>query len=298
MSQKYILLVGTVEDVVLQYFAQFLCNHDAYIVFVDQSALGQRIFVDEQGWHWAKMADQTARTVRHDQVAGILNRALNPQPFAHTVSWSQQQMLYHILDEHVDNVINCPKDTLSNSSKLYQKELLQAPSWSVPKSYVLGNGQWCTSSRERERGMIFKSISSIRSKVQHVSDAHSESVCEPVLFQECHQGINIRVHVVDGACFSLAIASDRVDYRYPDKENRFFPVTLSERLEQDAQVVAKRCGLRFAGIDLIYEKGRYYILEANPSPGWRYFESHMPDPLISRALMQALKGGFNSEVTV
>ena len=284
----YILLIGTTEDVVLQYFVRFLIKQNASIVFVNQAQLGHSIWVDERAWHWQHKG-QIVLSVRHQDISGILNRALDPKPFTHATQWAQQQMLYHLLDEFAENVVNRPKNTLSNSSKLYQHSLIQAQSWSLPSSWVIANAHWQHLGQRPQKHLIFKSISAIRSKVKRLPQEGVKPIHEPVLFQTCHRGINVRVHVLDQQCFALAIVSDRIDYRYPEKNNRFVPIELPDHIKKDVRNIARRCSLRFAGIDLIYQKGQYYVLEANPSPGWRYFEEHMQSPIISHALMHALQ---------
>ena len=98
----YILLIGTTEDVVLQYFVRFLIKQNASIIFVNQAQLGHSIWVDERAWHWQDKG-QIALSVRHQDIAGILNRALDPKPFTHATqsnimcSVRQAAFLLHLL---------------------------------------------------------------------------------------------------------------------------------------------------------------------------------------------------------
>lgn len=61
-------------------------------------------------------------------------------------------------------------------------------------------------------------------------------------------------------------------------------------LEQKCIAISRYLGLNFAGIDLIDQDGEYFFLEANPSPGFSFYEYKAYQP-ISEAIATLLKNG-------
>ena len=100
------------------------------------------------------------------------------------------------------------------------------------------------------------------------------------LFQELVQGDNVRVHVIDGKIVSILIQAKQVDYRY-DKQPIFIDYILPKKIESMCVDVCKKLNLNLCGIDIIVKDGRYYFLEANPSPGYDYYERKMQHNFIS-----------------
>ena len=96
-------------------------------------------------------------------------------------------------------------------------------------------------------------------------------VCrEPVLFQKCYRGLNLRVHVVSDAVFVSAITSNAVDYRYAST-TQHTSWKLPNKIAQECKQIAQFLQLTLCGIDLIFFQNQYYILEVNPMPGFDYF---------------------------
>jgi len=83
-------------------------------------------------------------------------------------------------------------------------------------------------------------------------------------------GTDVRVNVVAGELFARRIVTDRVDYRYADRDGGRSRLTEWKLLDE----LAERClklvdylGLALAGIDLILsDDGEVFCLEVNTSP--------------------------------
>lgn len=70
--------------------------------------------------------------------------------------------------------------------------------------------------------VIYRSISGVRSIVRMLDDELMDRLllvhgC-PVQFQRFIAGTNVRVHVVAGDLFATRIETDRVDYRYAQRD--------------------------------------------------------------------------------
>ena len=89
------------------------------------------------------------------------------------------------------------------------------------------------------------------------------------------------------ACHAVAIRSSDIDYRY-SADTYFRPYCLPRAIRHSCLEICARFGLIFAGIDLIYADESFYFLEANPSPGYDYFEKAVGSEVISAALYAVL----------
>jgi glutathione synthase/RimK-type ligase-like ATP-grasp enzyme len=180
-------------------------------------------------------------------------------------------------------VINRPKDMMHNFSKLWQLHFIQEAGFLVPQSQVLANYRCDQGIGDK----IFKSISSHRSIVEKVRNNHRRQVHEPVLFQQDCGRHNVRVHVLDQYTFAHHIVSKQVDYRY-DTGSKMLDYQLTQQMQQKFVDLAQSLHLRFAGIDLMIEENKEYVLEVNPSPGYAYYEVNMASNIMTQTLIKAL----------
>ena len=146
--------------------------------------------------------------------------------------------------------------------------------------------------------MIFKSVSYQRSIVRRMTprdvDRLSQVRRTPTQFQEYVPGIDVRVHVVGDELFATEVLSTATDYRYAARDRQ----TVHMRDVQVPDEVADRCrslarslDLTLAGIDLRRTPdGRWFCFEANPSPGFTYFQAASGQP-IGDALVSVLLRG-------
>lgn len=195
-------------------------------------------------------------------------------------------------------VVNRPSAMASNNSKPYQTELIRAAGFDVPDTLVTTDAAAVRAFWKKHGTVIYKSISGIRSIVSRLRPEHREKLPDvshcPTQFQEHVEGTDIRVHVVGDAVFGCEILSDADDYRYPSCEGAD-PQVRSWRVPDD---LAGRCrrlaaalDLAVAGIDLRRTpQGLFYCFEANPSPGFSFYEDATGQPIgaaIARLLANA-----------
>jgi glutathione synthase/RimK-type ligase-like ATP-grasp enzyme len=116
----------------------------------------------------------------------------------------------------------------------------------------------------------------------------------PTQFQALVEGEDVRVHVVDGEVFATRIRSAATDYRYAGRDGLEAELTATELPGDVAQRcvdLARSLDLPLVGIDLRETPdGRFVCFEANPMPGYSYFESQTGQP-ISEALVRYLVRG-------
>jgi hypothetical protein len=184
-------------------------------------------------------------------------------------------------------VINRPSAMASNNSKPYQMELIRAAGFDVPDTLVTTDARAVRAFWKRHGTVIYKSVSGIRSIVTRLRPEHREKLPDvshcPTQFQEYVEGTDIRVHVVGDEVYGCEIVSAADDYRYPARDNadarvRSWPVP--DGLADRCRRLAATLGLAVAGIDLRRTPaGRFYCFEANPSPGFTFYEEATGQPI-------------------
>lgn len=194
-------------------------------------------------------------------------------------------------------VVNRPRDMHSNGSKPYQAQLIGAAGFRVPETLITTDPDEVVAFTERVGAVVFKSMSGIRSIVRRLDDGYAGRLERirvlPTQFQALVDGEDVRVHVVGEEVFATRIRSAATDYRYAARdglEADLSPTTLSDDVRGRCLDLARSLSLPFVGIDLRETPdGDHVCFEANPMPGYSYFESNTGQP-ISEALVRLLAG--------
>ncbi|MGI8418262.1 MAG: ATP-grasp domain-containing protein, partial [Nakamurella sp.] len=106
----------------------------------------------------------------------------------------------------------------------------------------------------------------------------------PVQFQERIDGPDVRVHVVGDEVYAAIVQTTAVDYRYAraqvGADARLQPYRLPDVWARRCVSLAAELALPFAGIDLkMAADGRVVCFEANPSPGYPWYEAEAGLPI-------------------
>ena len=192
-------------------------------------------------------------------------------------------------------VVNRPSAMASNSSKPLQAHLAEGFGFATPPTLLTSDRDAAAAFWALHGAVIYKSTSGVRSRVARldaaVLDRLSAPAC-PIQLQAWIEGIDWRVHVVGDAVFACTVESDAVDYRYPDSEapkitEASLPAAIAERCLR----LARGLAFSLTGIDLRQTPdGRWIFFEANPSPGFTYYEDATGAPIaatLAALLVQA-----------
>jgi glutathione synthase/RimK-type ligase-like ATP-grasp enzyme len=184
-------------------------------------------------------------------------------------------------------VLNRSHEVGLNYSKPLQAQLISRNGFAVADTVVTNDPDLVREFRRRHKRVVYKSVSCVRSIVKMLEDEDENRLgairaC-PTQFQEFLDGINVRVHTVNGRAFATAIRSRAVDYRYAYEEGEqetLEPYPLSAALTERCLALAAAFDLEFAGIDLKVTPGDdVYCLEVNPCPAFSYYELHTGQPI-------------------
>ncbi len=194
-------------------------------------------------------------------------------------------------------VVNRPSAMTSNGSKPLQLSLIADAGFDVPNTLLTTDVDAARKFREQHGKVIYKSIGGVRSRVALLGDealARIDGAACAMQLQEYVSGTDLRVHVLGDAVFPCTIESAAVDYRYPGEGSQEPNIATCELPDE----IAVRCvnltrllGLSFTGIDLRHAAdGRWICFEANPSPGYTFYEQATGVP-ITEALTALLGRG-------
>jgi glutathione synthase/RimK-type ligase-like ATP-grasp enzyme len=201
------------------------------------------------------------------------------------------------LDQTEALVVNRPSAMTSNGSKPLQLALIASAGFTVPETLLTTDVEEAAAFRDRYGRVIYKSIGGVRSRVSFFGDETLERIrgaaCALQL-QEYVNGTDVRVHVLGEEMFACTIESDAVDYRYPMaqlEEPKIAACDLPGEIALRCVELTSMLGLSFAGIDLRHTvDGRWVCFEANPSPGYTFYEQ-ATGAQITKALRDLLRRG-------
>jgi hypothetical protein len=301
-----VLLWGLTSDSPLAAVAEELKAMGASIVFVDQrevSDIDVRMTAGETleaclriHGKWIDLSEVTAAYLRpfsSCQLPAIAKAGAGSQTWKHAATVDDLLVCWADL---TDALLVNPLSAMSgNGSKPYQLEQLRGIGWRVPETLITTDPQAAREFWEHHGEVIYKSVSSVRSKVSRLGPEHIERLPSiascPTQLQRYVPGTDHRIHVVGSEMFACEVLSEADDYRYPgegDVEVR--PCALTFDTEKLCLKTAKALGLPFVGIDLrLTPEGEWFCFEANPSPGFTYFENATGLP-IGSAVAELLTG--------
>jgi glutathione synthase/RimK-type ligase-like ATP-grasp enzyme len=212
---------------------------------------------------------------------------------------SQFHALSQLLSSSPVPVVNPPMGDLSNSSKVFHAAALASiAGWLIPRSCITR----CGDEARRfiascETGAIYKgaggNVKTWAGIYDPAKDEERLALLDqcPVLFQERIDGPDVRIHIVGSRCFAEMIESPEPDYRRA-RGNRYSRLDLPAGIEEGCVRLTRACGKPFLGIDFRIRKatGQWFFLEANPQPGYDYYDGRAGGA-ISRALVEFLDMG-------
>jgi glutathione synthase/RimK-type ligase-like ATP-grasp enzyme len=201
-------------------------------------------------------------------------------------------------DQADARIVNRPSAMASNGSKPYQTALIERLGFHVPETLITTDPRAAAEFWERHGQVVYKSVSSVRSIVCRLTEAHRARLEDvtwcPTQFQAYVPGRDHRVHVVGDEVFPVEVVSDADDYRYASAQGascELFATALPIEVADRARAVAKALDLPVCGIDLRRTPDdRWYCFEANPSPCFTYYERQTGQP-IAAALAAWLDDG-------
>ncbi|CAJ59545.1 MULTISPECIES: ATP-grasp domain-containing protein [Frankia] len=192
------------------------------------------------------------------------------------------------LDHVPGPVANRPSAWADNGAKPLHEARLARAGFAVPESLTSSDGErlWAFAAAGPT---IVKPLSGVRARTRRVAPGEFTVAAGfstgrgPVHLQRYVAGVDVRVHVCGGAVHAQQIVRRRsdgdgqgaaaVDYRELDAADlEFSDVDLPGDLVRLLVAATAESGLLLAGWDLRVDGDRYWVLEANPMPGYDWYD--------------------------
>lgn len=219
------------------------------------------------------------------KIADVHKYGVGSMEFMHAFHFDN--IMYTWLELSDALIINKLDAMSTNSSKPYQTELIRESGLKIPKTIITTNKQKVKEFHKKYKNIIYKSISGVRSivskyKREDYNRLNNLTWC-PTQFQEHIDGQDYRVHVVNEKIFSCKIITSADDYRYSSRQGgttEIYAENIPKDIENKCIEVSKKLDLLVSGIDLRRSNdGEWYCFEANPSPGFSYYEQYTKLPI-------------------
>lgn len=177
-------------------------------------------------------------------------------------------------------VFNPPRSLACNSNKYLHLRKLKLSKFRVPETIVTNMPDRISTYIAPNHTWVNKGVSGTRTIVNSVGGYECFRLgmlnnC-PSLFQRRVFGYDVRVHFIQTAYVALKISSNKVDYRYAKRQGGSLIV---EEIELPQSIYFKcidymqKNDSNFIGFDFkVDEYGKWWILEANPMPGFEFFD--------------------------
>jgi hypothetical protein len=225
---------------------------------------------------------------RLEDVAAVYWRSYDASTLPHVIQGGEaarrhaaeiDELLTHWISSTPAFVVSRIEAMAVNNSKPLQLRWIEQFGWRIPHTLITTDPGVAREFWEHHGSVIYKSVSSIRSRVSKLSRDHRErfdaiTSC-PTQFQEFIPGTDHRVHVVG----EVASAAD--DYRYPgDYDVQYRACTIPREIEDRCRLMSAAMQLPVAGIDLRRTpEGEWVCFEVNPSPGFTAYEEMTGHPI-------------------
>jgi hypothetical protein len=207
---------------------------------------------------------------------------------------SLHELLLRYADLMPGRVLNRPSAMASNQSKPYQAQIIRSAGFAIPETLITNDPTVARDFIEQiwgeSGGVIYKSVSGLRSIVQEVQPADLPRLDRirwcPTQFQRRVAGTDIRVHVVGERALAARIVSEAIDYRYATRQIGVQPeieaMAIDPSLQRRCVALSERLELPLAGIDLRRTpEGDHVCFEVNPSPAFSFYEERAGLPIAS-----------------
>jgi|ETNmetMinimDraft_35_1059890.scaffolds.fasta_scaffold21617_1 glutathione synthase/RimK-type ligase-like ATP-grasp enzyme len=284
-------IFGSKDDPQCQQMASVLeaKGHSAFLVEADAIGQGHDHSIDQDGIFYGDQCldEIPAFYLRHitSPMAPIVRMQEGEEPvlyrdwFTEYMHMREQQGLVIsfllALEERGACLVNPPFAGSVNQYKPFQLSGLRHHGIPLPKTLVTNNPERVKRFLEEVGDVVFKP--SMGGALCRRLDKDKLEELElirksPVIFQECIEGEDVRVMMVNGeAVSSMIVDSTTLDFRddpnYSSGAGTYRELDLPDDIVAMCAKAQSLLGLRFAGIDLKYcDNDTYYFIEANSSP--------------------------------
>ncbi len=172
-----------------------------------------------------------------------------------------------------------------HKKKAYLTNLFNKNDIRVPKTLITNDKEALVKFyEENNKKIIFKPVLggayTQRITEENLTEEYLNTLkISPVQFQECIEGVDIRVYAFKDTLYAAIIEASTIDFR-EDTNSKLIPVELPQKVKDDCIKMMKVADLKYSGIDIrLTPQGEYVFIEANPAPMFLHAENVTGYPL-------------------
>jgi glutathione synthase/RimK-type ligase-like ATP-grasp enzyme len=173
-------------------------------------------------------------------------------------------------------VVNRPGHVNDNACKPLHEARLASLGFSVPPSFT-GSSRSDLRAFASKGKVVAKALCGQRADCRVLTVGDFDDYDErsgPVHLQRFVAGDDVRAHVIGNEVVAVRIRSLGSDYRIDDRAV-FEPFTVESDVADRLRIATRTFGLSFAGWDLRIGANEWWVLEANPMPGYSYYDTKL-----------------------
>lgn len=242
------------------------------------------------------------KRVRFAQIKSVFWSTISSVTISENLSENQQQISISDSISTLRTFLSEPKIKWVNSWAVFdshrvkprQLERASMLGATIPETFIGNDSKRILAFVKQYKPAIFKPVyggaHSMMIEEDMLSPLRLERVLQfaPVTIQRFIPGTNIRTYVIGDHVYSAEIVSSNADFR-TESNPEHIPFEPPPSISQLAKRVTKGLGMYWTAIDWRRdETGKYYFLEANPSPMFIHFEKVTGYP-ITEKLIELLK---------
>ena len=206
----------------------------------------------------------------------------------HLARRDAESLVFSFLNLLGDRAVNSFDAIRFHREKPRQLAAVAAIGITIPETYVGNDADAVRTFCASHQHCIFKPVTGGDYATSvgpgHLSDEHlNRSLSQsPITLQRFVRGTNVRSYVIGDSLYSAEIRSSLDDFRL-DPNSEIKPIELPDDIANQARLARQHLGLSWTAIDWRRdEEGKYFFLEANPSPMFVNFERRTGYPLSAR----------------
>ena len=211
--------------------------------------------------------------INFEQICSVYWRQLTPLQESQSIAMQDTvSALKTFFNEPTINWVNPYSSIEAHKVKPRQLHLAKRLGALIPKTYIGNCPEQASEFLQRFDDVVFKPVhgGAMTERVQPGQRSmdylkHVLSI-SPVTLQQYIPGSNIRTYVIGDETFSIEVESDHIDFREDDLAEAG-GVCIPNTIKNLAKRIMRHLGMQWTAIDWRCDpEGRYYFLEANPSP--------------------------------
>lgn len=273
MATPYTIIIGNQDDSHARTIANVLERRKRAVKFFDSSYFPMQLGIswDPQRGEGSLVIDK--ETISFEQICSVYWRQLTPLKEQQSIAMQDTvSALKTFFNEPTINWVNAYATIEAHKIKPRQLHLAKRLGALIPKTYVGNCPEEADRFLKRFTDVVFKPVhgGALTERVKPGKRSidylkHVLSI-SPVTLQQYIPGTNIRTYVIGDETFNIEVESEHLDFR-DDDFAKAGAVCVPNTIKNLAKRIMRQMGMQWTAIDWRCDpEGRYFFLEANPSP--------------------------------